>query len=342
MWWQWLSLTIRLGIWTLILFIVLWAFGAIFYYVYLPSFLRIFVAFAFAMGAIYVFVRFKNRTLAKASIAVAVAIIFIAWLLIRPSLDRKWFKLHETVASISIVDDDVTIDNVRLAHYKTESDFTIEYQTRKFKLSQMEEVWFFVQRFTELDSLAHTYLGFGVRNQNGMEYFGVSVEIRCEPNEFFSPVKGLYKQYEIMYTISDERDSIGYRTKTPERVKDRVYMYRCNATPKQVQDMFSDIAARVNRLEQRPEFYHTFWNNCTTNIVLHANLVGTKKVNYFAPRVVFPGYSAKTAYNLGIIGSEGESFEDLESRSRIDEIARKYELDENFSSNVRKDAMGDR
>ena len=64
-------------------------------------------------------------------------------------------------------------------------------------------------------------------------------------------------------------------------------MYRCNATSLQAQDMFRDIATRINKLETEPEFYHTLSNNCTTNIVVHSNQVATEPVSIWNPQVVF-------------------------------------------------------
>ena len=112
-------------------------------------------------------------------------------------------------------------------------------------------------------------------------------------------------------------------------------MYRCNASPAQAQAMFTDIAARSAKLQSEPEFYHTLFNNCTNNIVSHANKFAERPANYFDFKVVLPGYSAKPAYRLGLIGKNGESFGDLQKRSRIDVIARKLKLDENFSERLR-------
>ena len=77
------------------------------------------------------------------------------------------------------------------------------------------------------------------------------------------------------------------------------------------------------------------FNNCTNNIVLHANRIAEEPANYLDFKVMLPGYSAKPAYNLGLIGEAGESFAELQERSRIDIIARKHKLDREFSERIR-------
>ena len=44
-------------------------------------------------------------------------------------------------------------------------------------------------------------------------YLAVSVEVRLEEDESYSPVGGLMRQFEIMYVVADERDVIRLRTR---------------------------------------------------------------------------------------------------------------------------------
>ena len=55
---------------------------------------------------------------------------------------------------------------------------------------------------------------------------------------------------------------------------------------------------RVNKLAQKPEFYDTLTNNCTTNIRNHINHLKPDEVPYDY-RVLLPGYSDRLAYDLG-------------------------------------------
>jgi Domain of unknown function (DUF4105) len=198
----------------------------------------------------------------------------------------------------------------------------------------LTKVWFFVQRFSSIDGLAHTFLSFEVQTEDGPKYFSVSVEIRREADEVFSPIRGLYRQYEMIYVIGDERDVIGVRTNVRE--SDWVHMYRVNATPDQVQDLFDEVASRLNGLRAKPEFYHTFLNNCTNAIVMHTYKLTPEPINWLDIRIVMPGFSDRYAAAHGLIGEPGQSFDDLQSKSRIDTIARHVGLTDEFSTRIRR------
>ena len=49
--------------------------------------------------------------------------------------------------------------------------------------------------------MAHTFLSFELDTPQGKHYFSISVEIRREENELFSPLAGLFRHYELMYVV---------------------------------------------------------------------------------------------------------------------------------------------
>ena len=79
-----------------------------------------------------------------------------------------------------------------------------------------------------------------------------------------------------------------------------VLLYRTTATPAQARALFVDVMKRVNQLHDRPEFYNTLTNNCTTNIVHHINTLAPGRIQYDY-RVLLPGYADELAYELGLI-----------------------------------------
>ena len=109
-----------------------------------------------------------------------------------------------------------------------------------------------------------------------------------------------------------------------------------NATSAQIQTLFQNITKRIEGLRESPEFYHSLLNNCTNNIAWHADDILKRKVDWLDSRVVAPGYADRYAHELGIIGREGEDFESLKARCRIDQIAREKGIGETFSSDIRK------
>ena len=94
---------------------------------------------------------------------------------------------------------------------------------------------------------------------------------------------------------------------------------------------------RANQLHERPEFYNTLTNNCTTRILEHANRVATKKIPY-GREVLLPGYADELAVRLGLIESNGD-INEVRSRFLVNERARRFAAAPDFSVRIR-DSMG--
>ena len=246
------------------------------------------------------------------------AVIFVV--LRRPSNDRDWSPDQQLLAQVMIAGDRVEIRNLRNFECRSASDYTLRYETRVFDLNKLDSVWFLVEPFGQMGA-AHTLLSFGF----GDKYVAVSAEIRKERGESFSAVKGLFRQYELMYVIGDERDLIGLRTNYR---RDKVYLYRVNTTPEKLRRAFIDIAQRTNTLAAHPEFYNTLTNTCTTNIVRHVNAITPNRVP-LSPAVLLPAYSDRLAEKLGLIGKAGAE------ESRIDLLAQRSGIGEDFSQAIR-------
>ena len=342
-------------LWLCILIGFLWACGMLYFLNYLPETLRVLLVLIYVAGCMWLLVsHWRQRQTSSSSadqdldssppvkkpidarivLGCSIVLIYLLSWGIRPRLDREWDADQAVLPRIHFdQNQQVTIQNLRHARYQTPEDYQVDLETTTFALQDLESVWFVVQRFTPIDSLAHTFISFGFRSPNGPRYFSVSVEVRREKGELWLPLQGIYRQYELMYVVGDERDLIGVRTNIREN--DRVYLYRVNATPEQAQTLFVRIAERVERLAEHPEHYHTFLNNCTTNIVAHAYSLTEEPLNPRDLRIVFPGNSAHLAWEKRLIGRPQESFEQLQERSRIDEIARQVGLTEAFSEAIR-------
>src|SRR5687768_3012866 len=182
-----------------------------------------------------------------------------------PSNDRDWMPEHRLLASAEIDGDKLHVKNVRNCEYFSYRDCLVDHYDRTYDLSQLQSVDFVMVPFNESPALAHTMLSFGFADG---EYLGVSVEVRLERGESYSPTLGLFGQFELIYVVADERDLI--RVRTEHRDVD-VLVYRARATPEQARRLLVDVMQRVNQLRDQPEFYDTLSNNCTTNIVRHIN-----------------------------------------------------------------------
>lgn len=261
-----------------------------------------------------------------AVIAVAIALWFV---LVRPSNDRNWTVDQSRLPSAEVNGPLVTIRNIRNFSYRSTSDSTPAWYDKTFDLRKLDSLWFIVEPFEGFGGgAAHTFISFGFGPN---DFVAISVEIRKEKGESFSALKGLLRQYEVMYVVADERDVVKLRSNFR---KDDVYLYPVKATPEKRRALFLDMLARANRLRTEPEFYNTLTNTCTTNIVRHANTVAPRRVP-FRLAILFPGYSDRLAYEIGLIDTT-VPFEEVRKRYRINERAEKFADDPEFSRRIRE------
>lgn len=318
---------------------LIWAVGAIYYMAILPSILSAPLSVAYLAVILYLFFQVPRKRNWLSIAAASIASIYLISLLYQPSTDRSWDPDHQEMAFIDFQDGQVTVNNFRSNQYRTDSDYDVHFGEFQFPIDQLTDVWFLVQRFTPMEGMAHTFITFGLTTPQGPKYISVSVEIRREAGETYSPIRGLYRQYELIYVLGDEKDLIGVRTVM--RPNDRVFMYRVNASAAQVQQLFREIAVRTNQLKQRPEFYNTLVNNCTNNIVRHTYRLTPEPINWLDPRIVLPGYSDRFAFAQGLIGQGQKTFEELATQSRIDPQAKRFGIRPGFSSAIRANPATD-
>lgn len=247
---------------------------------------------------------------------------------IRPSLDRDW-SLDQKVLAHAVFDDNlVHISNIRNIDYRSTTDYDVRYYDKTFNLDELESVWYMVEPFSGYGAgAAHTLVSFGFSNG---DYVAVSAEIRKEKGESFSAVKGLLRQYELVYIIADERDVIKLRSNFR---KDKVYLYPVKTTPERMRKLFISMLERANSLASKPEFYNTLTNTCTTSIVSHVNELVPGRIP-LSLKVLMPAYSDELAYEIGLVDTS-VSLNELREKYLINERAEKYADDELFSQKIR-------
>lgn len=248
---------------------------------------------------------------------------------VHPSNTRDWAVDQARLPVAEIDGPLVTIRNIRNFTYRSVDDYTPAYYDKTFDLRKLESAWFVVEPFGGA-ALAHTFVSFGF---GGNDFVAISVEIRKEKGESFSPIQGLLRRYEVMYVIGDERDLVKLRTNYR---KDTVYLYPMRTTPERMRAMFLAMVTRANKLAKEPEFYNTLTNTCTTNLVQHVNELMPGRIPLH-PAVFLPGYSDRFAHKLGLIDTK-LSFEAAREHFRINERAEKYANDSEFSLRIRGSA----
>ncbi len=292
--------------WTLLIIASLWCFLAIWHFEPLAAWIRAPAALVWAISVPLAFV-FLPRARAWRAAAVGVLVVVLAWSSRTPSNEQNWIRGQRHVPSAEFDGRTVRIRNFRHAVYRTEDHYEVRWHEKDYDLDAIRTVDFVVVPFASWRGPAHTFLTFGFE---GGEQVAISVEARKEQGEAYSPLRGLFRQYEIVYVVGDERDLIGLRLNVR---KNPVYLFPIRATKQQAQAMFVSMLHRANRLAGRPEFYNTATNNCCTNIARHLEEVTGRRLP-FDLRVHVPGYSDRLALEMGLIDFDGSL---VEARDRF-------------------------
>lgn len=267
----------------------------------------------------------------RCTLLVLVVVAIVGYLLlilfVHPSNERKWSPDQQRLATAEFSGDNVRVHNVRNASYRSTTEFDVHWENRNYDLRRLESVWYVVEPFASWRGPAHTFLSFGFDDG---KYVAISVEIRKEQGESFSPFLGLLRQYELTYIIGDERDLIGLRTNYRH---DDVYLYPVRATPDAARTLFVSMLKRANALAMQPEFYNTLTSTCTSNIVDHINLIAAEPIA-FGYKILLPAYSDDLAFDLGLIDTDLPR-EQFRAAFRINDLALKHADSAHFSEAIR-------
>ncbi len=245
----------------------------------------------------------------------------------RPGEDRVWAKDQALAPEVSITGSKVTIKNVRNFRWGEGGKRGV-YEIRTYDLDSIETAWFVLSPFGLTGAMAHTFTSFGFEDG---AYVSISVEARREFGEPFSPWRGLWRQYEITYVIADERDMISLRTHMRGY---ETYLYPIEAELPNIRGFFKGMVMKADDFRTHPEFYHSLWNTCTTNLVKHINEITPRRVPKLDLRVLLPGYADRLAYRLGLIKAGG-NFAAVREAHKIKAKALAAPLDENWSRAIR-------
>jgi hypothetical protein len=247
------------------------------------------------------------------------------WATILPSHDRDWRK-DVAVMPHAIVDGDrVRIIDVRDFEYRTRDDFTVRYKEREVSLSHLTGVDFYVSFWME-GPIGHTFLSFVFDNAPPL---GMSIETRPEVGEGYSPIASLFKQYELIYVVGEERDLVRLRTNYRD---EEVFLYHLTISPEAARRLFLVYIGRINELYDKAEWYHLLSNSCTINIVRYANVAG--RTGGLDIRHILNGLIDRYFYNTGLVNT-ALGFDELRRRSNITEVSRAAGNGDDFPQRIR-------
>lgn len=77
-----------------------------------------------------------------------------------PSLTRDWAKDQKILTSISIIDETISLENIRSFRYQDTDDYTVLYYNATYNISDVVSVDYIIEPFGNRDGFAHTMLSF--------------------------------------------------------------------------------------------------------------------------------------------------------------------------------------
>lgn len=315
----WLLMVIALGGWSIL--VVLFSPA-------LPDFWRTPVAVVFAGILVLSFFRWRHRRWLRLATLAIFAIVGGLWASVRPSNDRVWTPDVAQAPWGDIHGDQIVVHNVRNFAYRTDEDFDVKYEDRTVRLSELSEVDIIVTYWAG-KAIAHIMVSFGFSDGT---YLAVSIETRKEVGESYSAVNGFFRNYELAYVVSDERDVIALRTKY-RQPNEQVYVLRTQIALENGRKLFLDYVSSMNKLREHPQFYNTLTTNCTTQVLRHVWAFGSDaRYNW---QILLSGYVPEYLYANDTL-MPGLSLEEIMSGSLVNVTANAIPLDESFSTRIRE------
>ena len=237
---RWLAAALRFLV---LIGLVGWATLAI-YYSNLPSaWGRVALAVAFLVFAVWALwiARTRKTFLVLAGVYV---LLLVWWMLIPASHERAW-RPEVAVMPRAIVDGDrIRFTGVRNFEYRSVDDFTPRYEEREVSLAHLTGVDFFISYWHE-GPVGHTFVSFIFDNAPPLS---ISIETRPEMGEGFDPVASLFKQFELIYVVGDERDLVRVRTNYRD---EEVFLYHTAISPEFARRLLLIYVERINELADR-------------------------------------------------------------------------------------------
>ena len=323
---------LRVGAWALAWLLALggtaWAFGALHYD--FPV-MNVVVAWAFALAVLVaiIFTRGPWRKLGATFLGFACVLAW--WLTLKPSNVRAWQPDVAQTAWAEVNGDEVTLHNVRNCDYRTEADYTPHWETRTVRLSQLTGIDLAINYWGS-PWMAHPIASFQFSDAPPVCF---SIETRKKIGQTYSAIGGLYRRFELIYVVADERDVI--RVRTNFRPGEEIYLYRTTATPVQARGRFQEYLRSLNEMRDHPRWYHAITTNCTTSI--REQHPSAERIPWDW-RLLLNGKADELMYERHTIATAGLSFAELKQRALINPAARAADDARDFSRQIREDRPG--
>ncbi len=322
----WLGLALVGGV---LLLLTIWSAAALYFDVRV-SWLRIPILTLFLAAVATVWIRVKGRWRKMGLTAIAWVLVLAWWFTLQPSHNRNWQRDVALLPYADVEGNKVTVHNVRNCDYRSETDFDVRYYDKSYDLDALHSVDLCLVYWGS-PHMAHTMVSFGFE---GGAYLCFSIETRKESGEGYSAVKGLFRQFELIYIAADERDVV--RLRTNYRQGEDAYLFRLLASPEKAREFFLSYVRRMNSLHERPEWYSAITQNCTTSMRMQRAATDRAPWDW---RMLVNGHGDELLYERGLVATNLPLAE-LKQRGHINARAQAADKAEDFSRQIRQDVPG--
>jgi hypothetical protein len=261
---------------------------------------------------------------------VCFAAVTLWWFSLKPSSDRPWMADVSQVAWGEVNGDSITLHNVRNCDYRSEFDYTCQWETRTYDLNQLRGGDFFLDNWGS-PWIAHPILSFDFGSGG---HLAMSIETRKMVGQSYSALLGFFRQYTLIVIPSDERDVV--RLRTNYREGENLYLYHTKGSPARARELLLDYVQKINELHAKPEWYNAVTTNCTTVIFSQAAME-RQKWNW---RILLNGKLDELEYSRGTLVTDGLSFPALKEQAWINPAAKAANQSPEFSELIRKGRVG--
>lgn len=307
---------------------VIWASLALWYRLPFPESFRGLASGAFALSCLASIIVFASQKTARSALFVifALAGVLIWWSTIIPPRDADWSPDVARQVTGNVVGDRLTLNNVRNFVWRTNEDFSEQWETREYDLGKLASVDLFMSYWSG-PLMAHMIMSFGFEDGSHIAW---SVEVRRHRGGAFSPIGDLFKSNPLVIVAADERDVVGVRSNV--RGED-VQLYRMTLPRLSARQLLVAYVDDANRLAEEPRWYNSITTNCTTAVVSMMRAVGDAIP--FDWRLYVNGYVPDYAYRLGALDT-GIAMSTVQQAAHIDKRAKAIGLKPGFSAAIRE------
>jgi hypothetical protein len=262
------------------------------------------------------------------------ALVAFWWSFLEPSNNRNWQSDVSHTPWAEVDGDLVTLHNVRNFDYRADDKAGEKHQrweTRTVRLSQLTVIDAFLN-FWGVSWMAHPILSFQFTDSPPI---AISIETRKEKGENYSALGGLYRRFELVYVVADERDVI--RVRSNYRQGEEVYLYRISMSTAEVRERFLEYIRSMNDLRNHPRWYNAITANCTTAARSQRSIAARSPWDL---RILLNGRIDEMYFQRGLLVAEGLPFEELKQHALINPAAKKADQDPAFSTIIRASRPG--